>query len=107
MMGWKCSGPWVQVKGVGFGRYFFKYRSRKILQSFFERWTLWVSACLVKDAEKAFDHVHPGGMGWRVVEVHPRMAQPPRFGSFILVDVQVVQHDVKFAQGIGLHHGRP
>src|SRR5208337_1472743 len=52
MMRWKCSGPLVQVNGVGFWLYFFKYRSRKSFNSFFERWTLWVSACLVRMLKK-------------------------------------------------------
>ena len=36
--------------------------------------------------------------------MHPWMSQQPLFGRFIFVDVQVVQHDVKFAERIRLHH---
>ena len=50
-----------------------------------------------ENAEKAFDRVHPGGVRGSVVEMHPRMSQQSLFGRFVLVDVQVIQHNVKFA----------
>ena len=36
--------------------------------------------------------------------MHSRMPQEPLFGGLILVDIQVVQYDVKFAERIGPHH---
>src|ERR1700690_3146708 len=61
--------------------------------------------CLLSEtAEEAFDHIHPGVVRWSVVEMHPPMSQQPSFGRFIFVDVPVVQHDLKFAKRIGLHH---
>jgi hypothetical protein len=40
-----------------------------------------VPQCLLgENAEKAFDHVHPRGVRWSVVEMHPRMSQQPLFG---------------------------
>ena len=38
-----------------------------------------------------------------IVKVHSGMTQEPLFGGFVLVDVEVVQHDVKGAYGVGLH----
>src|SRR5580698_8208182 len=52
MMRRKCSGPLVQVKGVGFWLYFFRCRSSKSFNSFLERWTLCVNACLVRMLKK-------------------------------------------------------
>src|SRR5271157_1468147 len=52
MMRWKWSGPLVQVNGVGFWLSCFKYRSRSSCKSFFDRCTLWVSACLVRMLKK-------------------------------------------------------
>src|SRR5260370_8483182 len=48
----RCSGPLVQVKGVGFSLYFFRYRCRKSFRSFFGRCTLCVSACRVRILKK-------------------------------------------------------
>src|SRR5258708_30042723 len=42
-----------------------------------------------EDAEEAFNHVHPGSVRCRVVEVHSRMTQEPLFGGFVLVDIEV------------------
>src|SRR5258706_8416644 len=52
MMRWKCSGPLVQVNGVGFSLYFFRYRIRKSFRSFLERCTLYVRACRVRMLKK-------------------------------------------------------
>ena len=35
--------------------------------------------------------------------MHSGMTQEPLFGGFVLVDVKVVQHDVKGAYGVGLY----
>src|SRR5664279_926999 len=104
MMRWKCSGPLVQVKGVGLWLYCFRYRSRKSFNSFLERCTLCVKCLSGENAEKAFDHVHPGGMSWGVMEMHSRMAQEPLFGGFIFVDIEVVQDNMEFTEGVGLYN---
>ena len=36
--------------------------------------------------------------------MHSWMAQEPLFGGLILVDIEVVQDNMEFAQGVGLHH---
>ena len=38
-----------------------------------------------------------------MVKVHSGMTQEPLVGGFVLVDVEVVQHDVKGAYGVGHH----
>ena len=53
-----------------------------------------------QNAEKALDHVHPGGVRGGVVEMHSGMAQKPLFGCFVFVKVEIVKNDVKFADGI-------
>jgi hypothetical protein len=84
MMRWKGSGPLVQVKGMGFWLYFFRKSSRKSFSSFFKRCTLCVRAWAGENAEKAFDHVPPGGMGWGVMKMRSWMVQEPLPGGFIL-----------------------
>jgi hypothetical protein len=56
-----------------------------------------------ENTEKAFHQVHPRGMRWCVVKMHPSVAQKPLFGGFVFVDVEVVQHYVEFPRWIGLH----
>src|ERR1035441_9516804 len=42
-----------------------------------------------ENAEKAFDHVHPGSVRGGIVKVHSGMTQEPLFGGFVLMDVEV------------------
>jgi hypothetical protein len=64
---------------------------QKILQVFLGALDA-VGQCLLgENVEKAFDHVHPGGVRCREVEMQAGMWQQPLLGGFILVDVQVVQ----------------
>src|SRR6266542_5251498 len=50
-----------------------------------------------QDAEKAFRQIDPGSMRRRRVKANLGMAAEPVLGRRVVVDVQVVQHDVKFA----------
>ena len=43
-------------------------------------------ALFAQDAEKAFDHGNPEGMGGGVVEVHLGISSPPALGRFVFVD---------------------
>ena len=52
---------------------------------------------LAQNAEEAFHHVDPGGMGRRMVKVHARISPQPSPGGLILVNVQVVQHPMQVA----------
>ncbi len=52
---------------------------------------------LAQDAEEAFHHIHPRGVGGGMVKVHARVMLQPSFRRIILVNVQVVQDDVKVA----------
>ena len=36
--------------------------------------------------------------------MYSRMAQEPLFGGFIFVNIEVVQDNMEFPQGVGLHH---
>src|SRR5664279_5829042 len=99
MMRWKCSGPLVQVKGVGLW-----LSQQKILQLLLGALYALRQCLSGENAEKAFDHVHPGGMSWGVMEMHPRMAQEPLFGGFIFVDIEVVQDNMEFTEGVGLYN---
>src|SRR4029450_2946003 len=83
---------------------FLEVSNQKILQVFLGALHALCPWLPSENAKKAFDHVHPGGMGWGVVEMYSRMTQEPIFGRFILVDVEVIQNDVKFVDWIGLHH---
>ena len=38
------------------------------------------------------------------MEMHSRMAQEPLSGGFILVDIEVVQDNMEFTEGVGLYH---
>ncbi len=49
---------------------------------------------LTEDTEEAFDEVQPGGMGRSVVKPDLRMAAQPSAGSFILMNVQVIDYDM-------------
>src|ERR1035438_3459608 len=42
-----------------------------------------------ENAEKAFDHVHPGSVGGGIVKVHSGRSEEPLFGGFVLMDVEV------------------
>jgi len=53
-----------------------------------------------ENAEEALDHVHPGSVRGGVVEMHSGMAQKPLLGRFVFVNVEIVEDDVKFADGI-------
>lgn len=57
-----------------------------------------------ENAEKAFDHIHPGSVRWGVMEMYARMTQEPLFGCFVLVDIEVVQHDAEFIDRVGFHN---
>src|SRR5207253_10037772 len=50
-----------------------------------------------QDAEKAFREIDPGSMRRGRVKVNLRMATEPALSRRVIVDVQVVQDDVKFA----------
>ena len=43
-------------------------------------------------------------MSWGVMEMHSRMAQEPLSGGFIFVDVEVVQDNMEFTEGVGLYN---
>jgi hypothetical protein len=63
-----------------------------------------VAECLPgENAEEALNHIHPRGVRCGVVKMHTRMAQKPLFGGFVLMNVEIVKNDVKFANRIGSH----
>ena len=49
---------------------------------------------LAENTEEAFDEIQPGGMGRSVVKPNLRMAAQPSAGSFILMNVQVIDYHV-------------
>lgn len=57
-----------------------------------------------QDAEKAFGQVDPGGMRRGMAKVNLRMPPEPSLGSRALVDVQVVQSNVKLAVRVVPRH---
>ena len=48
-------------------------------------------ASLAQNAEEAFHHIHPRGVGGGMVKVHARVMLQPSFRGVILVNVQVVE----------------
>jgi hypothetical protein len=56
---------------------------------------------LAEDAEEAFDQIHPGSMGWRVMELDSWVTLEPAAGDLIFMDVQIIRYDMKFPIGIG------
>ena len=57
-----------------------------------------------QDAEEAFSQVDPGGVRRSVVEMDLGMTPEPSLGGTALVDVQVVQDDVKLAVRVVPRH---
>jgi len=39
-----------------------------------------------------------------VMKMHSWMAQEPLPGGFIFVDIEIVQDNMEFTEGVGLHH---
>ena len=82
---------------------FLKVSNQKILQVFLGALHAVRQSLPSENAKKAFDQIHPGSVCWGVVEMDSRMAQEPLFGRFVLVDVEIIEHDVKLVNRIGLY----
>src|SRR4029450_9064702 len=74
---------------------FLQVSNQKVLQIFLGALYALGQCLPSENAKSAFDHVHPGSVCWGVVEMDPRMSQEPLFGRFVLVDVEIVQDDMK------------
>src|ERR1019366_9195692 len=92
MFGTLGPGEWRGVLAVCF-----QVAHQKLLQLLFGTVHALLQRLPGENAEKAFHHIHPGSVGGSVMEMHSRMTQEPLFGGFVLVDIEVVQHDAKFA----------
>src|SRR5678815_971609 len=96
---WSFSpGEWRGVLAV-----FLQVTKQKILEVFLGTLHALRQCLPGENAEKAFNHIHPRGVRSGVVKVHSWMTQEPLFGRFVLVDVEVVQNNVKIADRIGLY----
>ena len=82
---------------------FVEVANQKVLQVFLGALYALRQCLPGENAKKAFDHIHPGRVGRGVVEMYSRMAQEPLFGRFVLVNIEVIENDVKFVGRIGLH----
>lgn len=58
---------------------------------------------LTKNTEEAFDEIQPGGMSRGVMKPHLWMTIQPTAGSFILMNVQVIDYHVQVAIRMGSH----
>src|ERR1700760_4566990 len=58
---------------------------------------------LAENTEEAFDEIQPGGMSGGVMKPHLWMAVQPAAGSFILVNVQVIDCHVQLAIRMDSH----
>src|ERR1700693_635316 len=88
-------GEWRGILAV-----FFEIPNQELLQVVFRAVHALRERRPGENAEKALDHSHPGSVRRSVMEMHARMTQEPLFGRFVLVDIKVVQHDAKFADGV-------
>ena len=82
---------------------FLEIANQEILQVFLGTLNA-LGKCLPGEkAEEALDHVHPRGVRRSVVKMYAWVTQEPLFGRFVFVNVEIVEDDVKFANGIGSH----
>ena len=59
---------------------------------------------LTENTEEAFDEIQPGGMSRGVMKPHLWMTVQPAAGSFILMNVQVIDYHVQLAIRMSSHN---
>ena len=79
---------------------FLQISNQKILQVFLGTLDALGKRLPCQNAEETLDHIHPRGVRCGVVEMHTGMPQEPLLGRFVFMNVEIVEDDVKFTNGV-------
>ena len=60
-------------------------------------------ALFAQNTEEAFNQIHPGSMGGSVMERDEFVAFQPSVGGLVLMNVEIIRHDMKLLLRMGAH----
>src|SRR4051812_19215907 len=75
----------------------------KIFEILFGSLNAMCQALFAQNTEEAFDQIHPGSMGGSVMERDEFVAFQPPVGGLVLMNVEIIRHDMKLLLRIGAH----